>query len=286
MGGTSKQQSSQSQSSQTNPWAPTQGPLNQIIGQISGQLGSSAPTGAENAAIDQLSMNAQQGNQFAPQINQLAKDLFAGGPDRTGMVNQAYSDYQTALNPFASGQFVDPSQNPALRGYLDTISSDIQNRVNAQFAGAGRDMSGMNQGAIARGITEGTAPVLLNAYNAERDRQLGAINSLYGAGNTTAGLLSNLDQNAFANRGAGVAAAEQAMTARDAGPTGVLNAESMRRNLPLSNISNLLNLILPIAGLGGQSQGTGTSNTTNQMSGAQQFALISGGLRNLFPGQG
>jgi len=77
------------------------------------------------------------------------------GTDRTGIVNDAYRDLKTNLAPFASGAYADPSGNPALRGWLDTINGDVMQRVNSQFAAAGRDLSGMNQQALARGDRTG-----------------------------------------------------------------------------------------------------------------------------------
>jgi len=285
MGGTSKSQTTQSQQSTTNPWAPTMAPLNQIIGQISGQVGNAMPNAVENEALNAISANAQQGNPFAPDVMKLATDLFSGGPDRSGYATGAYDDYKAGAQPYLSQDYLDPYKNPAFKSYMDTTANDIQNRVNGMFAGAGRDFSGANMQTLARGITEGTAPIFANQYNQNVATQRGVADNLFRAGGSTAGLLSDLDSQNFANRGAGVAAAEQALQARDSGPMGILNAESLRRNLPLSGIANVANLLLPIAGLGGQTEGTGTSNTTNRMSGAQQFALISGGLRNLFPGQ-
>jgi hypothetical protein len=62
-----------------------------------------------------------------------------------------------------------------------------------------------------------------------------------------------------------------------------LQAEQLRRGLPISNISNVSNLLLPIAGLGGQTTGQANSQATNTMSPAQTFATWTSGLGNLFP---
>ena len=71
-----------------------------------------------------------------------------------------------------------------------TITSDISNQVNSEFAGAGRDLSGLNQQTLARGLSQGLAAPLLGQYNTDVQNQLAAANSLYGAGNTTAGALT------------------------------------------------------------------------------------------------
>ena len=125
-----------------------------------------------------------------PSIGGVATRCFAGGgPDRTPTVNGAYDQYRAALVPFARGDYVDPAADPALRSYLDVLKNDVSTQVNGMFAGAGRDLSGMNQQALARGITQAEAPVLLDAYNRALAGQRSAINSLYGAGGQTAGLL-------------------------------------------------------------------------------------------------
>jgi hypothetical protein len=186
MGGTTQTQE-KTTSQQTQPWAPAQPVLTGILG----QLGNVNPnlTGAESSALGGLSANTGFLNQFTPQASGLANTLLAGGgPDRSGMINDAYAQYQQGLQPFASGNYVNPASNPALRGYLDTIQSDVSNQVNSMFAGAPGSLRCQSANA-ARGIAQGEAPVLNDAYNTARNQQLGAINSLYGAGNTTGGLL-------------------------------------------------------------------------------------------------
>ncbi len=56
------------------------------------------------------------------------------------------------------------------------------------FAQAGRDLSPSHVQALSRGMSQGTAPVMLDAYNQALAAQRSAIDSLYGAGGQTAGL--------------------------------------------------------------------------------------------------
>jgi hypothetical protein len=271
MGGSTTTTQSTNQSSRTAPWEPTIPALTDIIGQLGARTGAAAPTAAESGAIDRLAANAQAGNPYAPAIGSLATDLLTGGTDRTALASRGYADYQQALTPFARGDFVNPASNPALQPYLDTIRNDVTNSVNGTFAGAGRDLSGLNQQALARGIAQGEAPVLLDAYQQGLGNQLNAINALYGAGNTSAGLLSNLDQNALANRQAGVGAATAALQARDSSANQSLQAEALRRGLPLQNIQQLQSLLIPLAQLGGSQQSQGTSVASQQMPFANQL---------------
>lgn len=258
MGSTEQEQKSRTK---TDPWKPTVPTLTNLVGQINGQTGNTAVTGNENAALDTLTQNAQAGNPYAPQIGNLASDLFAGGVDRSGTASDAYSAYKDQLSPFATAQHYGPDGNPGLKGYLDTISNDVQNRVNGMFAGAGRDFSGANLNSLARGIAEGTAPILAQQYNTDVGRQFDAANSLYGAGNTTTGLLSGLDQTRLGNRQTGIGVGQDALNARDSGANQLLNVEQQRRSLPLTNIGNLESLITPLAQLGG----TQKSHTTGEV---------------------
>ncbi len=279
MGGQSSSQ--QQQQTTTQPWAPTQGGLQDIISQIQGQMGNTGITPTETNAFNQLSANAAGGNPYAGQIAGYASNLLNGGGAnaQAGNVSNALSTYQNQLAPWAQN-IGDPSQNPALRAMLDTIRNDTSNSINSQFAGAGRDLSGINQQALARGIAQGEAPTLLNAQT----QGLNAAGNLYNAGNTTAGILGQMNQTGLGNQGVGIDAAVQALQAGNYGPVHQLLIEAQRRGLPISNIGQLAQLLVPIAGLGGQSNSTASG--TQQMSGAQQFATIAGGIGKLFGGGG
>jgi hypothetical protein len=202
--------------------------------------------------------------------------LAGGGPDRTPMVNGAYDQYRVALAPFARGDYVDPASDPALRSYLDVLKNDVSTQVNGMFAGAGRDLSGMNQQALARGITQAEAPVLLDAYNRALAGQRSAIDALYGAGGQTAGLLSNLDQARLANQQAGIGAADAALTAQNWGPTQQLAVEAQRRGIPLQTLAAQYGMVLPAAQAFATTAGTssgsssGTTSGTSVGSGTQQ----------------
>jgi hypothetical protein len=257
MGGSTKQDTQQTQVASTTPWAPAAGALSDILGRV----GSINPnlTGTETGALNQLSAMGAAGNPFAGQVGNVATTLLAGGgPDRSGMVNSAYQQYQQALNPFASGHYVDPASNPELQKYLQVARDDAANSINAQFAAAGRDLSGMNSQALGRGIGQAEAPILYDAYNQARGQQLGAINSLYGAGGQTAGLLSGLDQTRLGNMQAGIGAGQEAVQAQMSGPLLQLQAEAQRRGIPLQTLAAQMGIALPAA------QAFGTTNTNTQ----------------------
>ena len=271
MGGSTRQTQTTNAQSQTDPWAPTMPALQGIVSQLQGHVGNAGLTGTETGALNTLTAGAQQGNPYAGRVGMLADDLLTGGTDRTGMVSGAYDDLRASLTPFARGDYVDPSKNPALQGYLSTISNDVQNRVNGMFAGAGRDLSGMNQQTLARGIAEGTAPTLLNAYEGERGRQFGAIDALYSGGVGTAGMLSNMDQTMLGNRQAGIDTSSAALQARDSPANQLLQIEAQRRGIPVQNLGMLTNILAPIAQLGGSSNSTSTTVGESQQPLGQQI---------------
>jgi hypothetical protein len=281
MGGTST--TSQAQQSQTSPWAAAQPMLSGIMGQLNPQIANSGLNPTESGAIGQLTALGQAGNPYAPQIGANATSLLNGGgaTNQAGAVNQNYQNYQAATQPLASNTNYDPTQAPGMQALLQQIRGDVGNSVNGQFAAAGRDMSGMNQQTLARGISQGEAAPLMAQYNTNVANQQGAAQNLYNAGNTNAGLLSGMQQQAVANQQQGSTAASNALTAQAYGPQATLAAQQLSQSIPAQNLGMLANIGIPIAGLGAQS--SGTSNGTNTMSGAQQFQTILSGIGNLIP---
>ena len=253
----------------TNPWAPAQPYLSGILAQLQGQLPATSLTPTESSALTGLADSAGYMRQFLPGATSLATDLLAGGgADRSAMASGAYDAYRAALTPFARGDYVNPASNPMLQSYLDTIRSDVTNSVNGMFAGAGRDLSGLNQQALARGIAQGEAPVLLDAYNQALANQRSAIDALYGGANTTTGLLSSLDQARLANRQAGLGVAQTGQQFATAPYEAQLAAEAARRGIPLSTLQTLVQLGVPIAGLGSSHSGMTTGTQTGTQSGS------------------
>jgi hypothetical protein len=131
--------------------------------------------------------------------------------------------------------------------------------------------------ALGRGISQGIAPTIAAQYNQNVQNQQGAAGNLYNAGNTNSGILPVCSSRSSPTRGrASLQRARRRMRPTPA-PTRRLQAEAARRGIPVQALGMLAQIGIPIAGLGGQS--TGQSQGTQQMSGAQQFATIAGGIR-------
>lgn len=204
MGGQSQQGGQQSQSMEG--YGPAMGQINSLLGQV--------------------------GNMGAP-------------PDRTGMVNDAYSQYRSDLAPTASGQYLDPNSNPFFSQTASGITDETVNRLAGMYAGSGRDPAGAGSfaGNAGRGVADALAPMYMNAYNMERQNQIGAQDKMYGAGGQTAGLLSSLDQ------------------------------------VPLQQLMAKMGLLLPTATAFGTT--TGTSSGTKEMSAVEEamgWANMAGSL--------
>lgn len=276
MGGESTQQVEQK--SKTDPWKPAQAGLKSILGGIQPSINSAGVNATENDALNQMVAFGRAGNPYAPAIDSFATTALAGGgPDRTGILSDAYGRYQNQLQGTAAGDYLDPQRNPFFGQMTQTMGNDIQNRINGMFAGAGRDMSGANTGTLARGLTEGLAPIFAQQYNTERQNQLNAQSALFGAGGQTATGLAGMDQQRLSNQAMGVNAAGAALNAQNWGPQQMLAAEAARRGIPLDQLARAAGIVAPIAGLGGTSSSTTT--TTEQKDPTQ--ALVGAGIAGL-----
>lgn len=285
MGG--KSTTSQTQDSTTAPWAAAQPALSGILGKLNSNIGTAGVTDAETNALSSMTNNAQGfASSFAPQINGYATSLLGGGgaTDQAGNVNSNYNRYTSQTMPLANNTDYNPYNTPGFKDAIGTLTSDITNGVNGQFAAAGRDFSGYNSQALGRGLTQGLAPTIAAQYNQNVQNQQGAAGNLYGAGNTNAGILSGLQQQKIANQGQGVTAAGQGLDAQNAGYNATMQAEAARRGIPVQALGLLANIGVPIASLGSTSHGTSTG--TQQDSGMRQFQQFGSGFSGLFGGSG
>jgi hypothetical protein len=259
MGGQTSTTQQTSQQSQTAPWKPAQPYLQQTLQQLGPALRNTGTSPDESSALQELIRNAQTMPNFGGVAGDLAGQLLNGtyqvNPNST--VGQSYDALKAQYAPYTGSNYINPYNNPAFQNYLDTTTRDIANRVNSMFAGAGRDLSGLNQESLARGITEGTALIFANQYNALAGQQQHAIDSLFGGGlSASAAGVGN------ATAGLGVAGNLPQITNQNA--QSLLQAYAQKYGLPLSKLSGVEDLLLPIARLGSQSQGASNSTGTTQ----------------------
>jgi hypothetical protein len=256
--------SSQQQASTTNPYAPTQGAIQGLLNTIDGV--STAPTAAQTQGANELVANAESAPNFAPAATGVTNNLLSGGGSNNfaGILNNSYGQLQGELNPFASGANI--GKNDALQPELNTIGNDVQNSTEGQFAAAGRSFSPDEAQAIARGTAQGEAPVEAAQYNTDVANQLGAASTLSTAAGNTASGLNTLNQTALGNETTGLSAATAIPGILNQNANQLISAGGVQQALPYSGASNLESMLLPIAGVGGQTAGTSSGTTVQQTS--------------------
>ena len=280
MGGTSE--TKQSQTSQLSPYDPASPALTGLLGGITNLVPQAGLSSSASGALDTIVKNANTASgQFSQPIANGTIGLLNGGgaTANDAGIKQNFADYKGLLDRTASGANI--GNNTALKAQLDAAAADTTNSINSQWAAAGRDFSPGNSQALARGIMTAQAPVIAAQYNTDVGNQLNAASSIYGAGNTTYGLLNGTNAAANQNFVNGVGTAGAAVDASNYGANATLQAEAQRFGIPASQYATLLGSVAPIAAQFGQNSGTSTG--TQQMSGAQQFAMIAQGLGSLWP---
>lgn len=286
--GKSSQTTRENMQQSTGAWKPAQPLLKDILGQAQGLMPSAATTDAEARAIQGLAGNAGNATQYLPQVQGLASDLFAGGGMGTGAqsIRDAAKTAMGGLNPIAQGNFVDPTKNPILQNVIGQTQSDIANRVGSAFAGSGRSFSGAHMNALGEGIGDATNRAYLDSYNTERNRQMQALGMLPEIAMGTSGALDQAAGNVLGARGQGIGVGATATGMQDDPYLRTLEAEGMRRGLPIQNLGMLSNLILPVAQTGRETTGQRTSTTESQQNPWQTAAGAALGGLGLLGGAG
>ena len=269
--GSSSKTTKEQKATDRDPWDETIPYLKDFL-KTAGNVGNIGESSGQTAAFDQLSQQAGQGNPWASQQGGVANTLY-GTQDRTGIVGDAYSTLQGQLGDYASGKYLDPMSNPQIQAMMTQVGDDIANRTNAQFAGAGRSLSGANQMATARGVSQGTLGLLLDQYNKAQGNQISAANALYGAGANTATTQGSLDAQRAGLLSQGAGAAQSALDMQRQGATDMLNIEQQRKELPYQDLQQYASLLFPAAGLGGQEDSKGKSKTSGTSFGASANLL-------------
>lgn len=246
----------------SEPWAPAIPGLKGVIDKAL-SVGNIDVTPDQMAAFEALKGSAAEGNPFTPKIANLADwSLDFDNTAQKDLVGDAFTGLQDNLGAFASGEFTDVLNNPQLREMIDVVGSDVQDRINRMFAGAGRDLSGANQTAVAKGVTAAQLPLLLNEFNRQQDRQIGAASTLFEGASQTAGQQSQLDQLLQQIRAGGIDLGEAALDAKNYAANTILDLDQQIQQLPYENLALLTSIIAPLAGLGGDSQTKGSSKTS------------------------
>ena len=98
-----------------------------------------------------------------------ASNIFNGGPE-----SYVSSQGRDLVGQTLRGDFLLPGTNPYLQGAFDRGANAIQNRLDTQFAGAGRNI-GASIPAAKQGLSDLATGIFGGNYQAERDRQTQAL---------------------------------------------------------------------------------------------------------------
>lgn len=283
------------QQSQSTPWNAVN--FGQLFGSFNALPTSVTP--AQAAASANLIGAANSLPNYGPTAANTANSFLTGDP--TGLLQPAYQALQTGvgssynnlqnqLNPIAN-QNINPQSNPIIQQMLQNINQQVTTATNANAAGAGRSLnSGDNAGATAFNLASAELPALLGQYNTNQQNVMNAGNSLFTGGmNAANSLFSGGQATAGAetgNIGQGLNIASAVPSYYLQNPTAQLQAANVAQQLYPQNIAQKENLLIPAAGLGGQTSGSGTSNmntqaqttfTPSMLSDISQIAGILGG---------
>lgn len=259
--GSSSSKQSFNSNTKTEPWQPSIGGLKGFINKAE-SIGNIDITPDQQLAFQTLKKSAAEGNPFTPQIAALANDsLNYDNSGQSGRLSDAYATLQGQLGGIASGEGVNPFDDPRMAEMLKTVGDDVQWRINRMFQGAGREMSGMNQGAVARGVTQAQLPLLLDQWNRNQDRQMGAAGTLFDAASSSSGQEAQLDALRQQIRAAGIGYGNEALNAKNFAANTILDLDQQIQQLPYENLALLGSLLLPASGVGGTSDTKGTSKS-------------------------
>lgn len=193
------------------------------------------------------------------------------------MLQGALGSLNSRLGSAADPNNNNPYNTPGFSDALKTMTSDITNATKGVYAGSGRDPSGAGSFAqsLGRGLTQGIAPVVQSQYNTNVANQEGAANTLFGAAGNTASGITGQQQVPLADQAQAIGLLPSAAGAYTTPGSTQLAAANTAYQTPYGNLAQMLAPLGSIAGLGGQSTGTGTSTTTQPQN---LFGNILGGL--------
>lgn len=248
------------QTTNQDPWDKAAPYIENFLGTIPTGA-SSQLTPEQSSAYASLKNIANEGNPNTGQIFDLAQQQ-AGFGSEAGTAGQGYADFQRRLGGTADGANLNFAANPYMQQMLQQVGDAAAQRTNAQFAAAGRDLSGMNQQAVARGVTQAQLPILFDQYNREMGRTDQAARDLFGASNTTANTVQGLNADAIKQRQGMIDTTKAALEAKGWGQSQILQLEEQMKQLPLDQLERIGNLLYSAGQLGKQEIGTGKSSSS------------------------
>lgn len=250
--------------SQSSPWSAATPLLQNLISKYSGM--NTDVTGGQSTALSNLNTSAAGipnfGSTGATGVNRLFNTDTTG---QIGMLNSGYDTLNKNIGGTASGAELDPYSTPGFGDALSTLTNDITKNVKGVYAGSGRDPSGAGSfaGTLSRGLVQGEAPIIQSQYNANKQNQMNAANTLYGASNATAGNITQQGQVPLSNILQGLQGAGMIPGLYTAPAAAQVTAANAAQAQPFSNLSPQLTAALGLGALGTNTTGTGTQTPAN-----------------------
>ncbi len=213
-----------------------------------------------------------------------------------GTLSGGYADLSRRLGGIADGGELDPYSTPGFSDAIKRMTGDITTNVKNVYNASGRDPSGAGSfgGNLGQKLGEGIAPIIQSQYNTNNANRMGAANQLFNAAGSTASGMAGLGQLPLDNILKAIGASGQLPGLYTGNAAADLALTEQEQHAPWSQASRWLQGILPIASLGSQTQGTGTStrvqpeNTMSNMlgGGLGLASLFSGGANSAIAGLG
>jgi hypothetical protein len=255
-----KQEQTTNQSSRTDPYGPTQPYIKSFLSSLDQTRSKTAPGPDEyqQEAANQLRKLGLGGNRYTDDMDKLARDLFST-TSRAGELESGYGALEKRLTPTADGTNLDIRNNPFIADMLTRSGDDVAQRINAQFAGAGRDLSGYNQRAVGEGVSRAQLPIMFDQFNREQGRTDAAGRDLFAARTGTTMGKDAADRFATDRRGEGVEIGKQRMEMDAWGPQMVMQLQQQLKDMPYDDLKKWAEMLFSAAGLGGTSSGTSTT---------------------------
>ena len=110
---------------------------------------------------------------FEPSI-QHATNFATGQFARTPDKGRLQADSRNLALDTIQGKFLSPDTNPFLQGTFDRAADTVQNRLDTQFAGAGRNI-GASLPVAKQDLSDLATGIFGGNFQAERDRQVNTL---------------------------------------------------------------------------------------------------------------
>lgn len=250
--------------SSSQPWSAATPLLQNLINQYSGQ--NTGVTAGQSSALNNLTSAASAIPNFGDTAASGVSKLFdSSTAPQVGMLNNAYSTLGSNIGKTASGEELNPYSTPGFGDSLDTLTNDITKSVKGVYAGSGRDPSGAGSfaGSLGRGLMQGEAPIIQAQYNTNKQNQMNAASTLFNAGGTTAGNITNQNQVPLTNILSGLQGAGMIPGLYTSPASTALAAQNTAYAQPFQNLQSLLTPALGLGALGTSTTGTSTQTPAN-----------------------